>query len=263
MIPADFGDFNTRALKIHFVVQGCCSDFFNYFLKTKNYSLIMYQLLSRSPLFSGLTEEEIKKIFSRIVYQVRSYAKGELIASAGDEGRSLQIVFKGNTKGEMIDYSGRVLKIEDIPPPRPLAVAFLFGQNNRFPVTVSATEYTELIVIPRQSVVTLMQTSEVFLTNFLNAVSNRAQFISGKLRFLSFKTLKGKLAHYLMELDRNQQQNGKINIPRSQEELAELFGVARPSLSRTLRELHHRGIIDANGRTVTIINREALLEDSE
>jgi len=223
----------------------------------------MYQLLAKSPLFEGLKEDEIKSLFSSIVYQVRSYAKGEIIASGGEECRSLQIVSKGNVKGEMIDYSGRVLKIEDIPPPRPLAVAFLFGKNNRFPVTVSATEYTELIVIPRKSVVTLMQGSEVFLTNFLNAVSNRAQFISGKLRFLSFKTLKGKLAHYLMELDSNQEQNGKIIINKSQEELADLFGVARPSLSRTLRELHHRGIIEASGRKVTIIDRRALLEDSE
>jgi CRP-like cAMP-binding protein len=159
----------------------------------------------------------------------------------------------------MIDYSGRVLKIEDIPPPRPLAVAFLFGKNNRFPVTISATEYTELIVLPRNSVVTLMQSSEKFLTNFLNAVSNRAQFISGKLRFLSFKTLKGKIAHYLMELDNLQKHNGRVVLNKSHEELAELFGVARPSLSRALRELHHQGIIEARGRNVRIINLEALL----
>jgi CRP-like cAMP-binding protein len=80
---------------------------------------------------------------------------------------------------------------------------------------------------------------------------------------LSFKTLKGKLAHYLMDLDRHQKQTGEILIPRTQEELAELFGVARPSLSRTLRELHHQGIIEANGRKVTIIDRNALLEGSE
>lgn len=219
----------------------------------------MYQLLTKSPLFAGIKEDEIKKLFSRIVYQVRSYAKGEIIASGGEECRSLQIVFTGNVKGEMIDYSGRVLKIEDIPPPRPLAVAFLFGKNNRFPVTISATEYTELIVLPRNSVVTLMQSSEKFLTNFLNAVSNRAQFISGKLRFLSFKTLKGKIAHYLMELDNLQKHNGRVVLNKSHEELAELFGVARPSLSRALRELHHQGIIEASGRNVRIINLEALL----
>jgi CRP-like cAMP-binding protein len=140
-----------------------------------------------------------------------------------------------------------------------LAVAFLFGKNNRYPVTISATEKTELIVLPKHSVVSLMQISEIFLTNFLNAVSNRAQFISGKLRFLSFKTLKGKFAHYLLELDRLQNNNGKIILTHTQEEMAELFGVARPSLSRTLRDLYHQGVIEANRRNIRIIDRKALL----
>ncbi len=223
----------------------------------------MEELLLKSQLFSGLNEMQIRELFTKIVFQTRSYAKGEVVVSGGDECRSLQIVLKGSMKGEMIDYSGRVLKIEDILAPRPLAVAFLFGKNNRYPVTVTANAYSELLVLPKSSVVILMQLSEVFLTNFLNAVSNRAQFISGKLRFLSFKTLKGKLAHYLMELDRqqNQDQEGIIVLTRTQEELAELFGVARPSLSRTLRELHHQGIIEADGRLVRILDRNALLHD--
>lgn len=223
----------------------------------------MEQLLVNSPLFAGLKGEEIKKLLSGIIYQVRSYARGDIIASGGDICSALQVVTNGNVKGEMIDYSGRVLKIEDISAPRPLAVAFLFGKNNRYPVTISATEYTELLVLPKKSVVSLMQTSEVFLTNFLNAVSSRAQFISGKLRFLSFKTLKGKLAHYLMELDVQQKQNGNVVLNKTQEELAELFGVARPSLSRTLRDLHNQGIILAHGRNVQILNKNALFSETE
>lgn len=222
----------------------------------------MEAILSKSPLFVGLKEGQIKDLLSGVVFQTRAYERGNLIASGGDECRSLMVVLKGSVKGEMIDYSGRVLKIEDIPAPRPLAVAFLFGKNNRYPVTISANESTELLIIPKQSVVSLMQASEVFLTNFLNAVSNRAQFISGKLRFLSFKTLKGKLAHYLMELDLQQNQNGAIHLMRTQEELAGLFGVARPSLSRTLRDLHYQGLIDANGREIKILDREGLLDDA-
>jgi CRP-like cAMP-binding protein len=222
----------------------------------------MEKILSGSPLFFGLNEGQIQRMLSQIVFQVKSFDKGDLIASGGDECRSLQIVIKGNVKGEMIDYSGRVLKIEDIPAPRPLAVAFLFGKNNDYPVTISATEKTELFVLPKHSVVSLMQISEIFLTNFLNAISNRAQFISGKLRFLSFKTLKGKLAHYLLELDCRQNNNGKIILNHTQEEMAELFGVARPSLSRTLRVLHHQGVIEANSRNIKIIDRKALLENT-
>ncbi|MFW5754573.1 MAG: Crp/Fnr family transcriptional regulator [Marinilabiliaceae bacterium] len=221
----------------------------------------MYNTLARSPLFSGLNEGQVQDLFTKVVYQVRSYAKGDVIATGGEECRVLQIVLQGSVKGEMIDYSGRVLKIEDIGVPRPLAIAFLFGENNRCPVTISANEYTELLVLSKISVVTLMQSSEVFLTNFLNAVSNRAQFISSKLRFLSFKTIRGKLAHFLLELDRRQNANGEIVLDKTQEELADLFGVARPSLSRSLRELHHEGVIDAKKQRVVIVDRERLMAE--
>jgi len=221
----------------------------------------MFNTLASSPLFSGLSEAQVQDLFTKVVYHVRSYAKGDVIATGGEECRVLQIVLQGSVKGEMIDYSGRVLKIEDIGPPRPLAIAFLFGENNRCPVTISANEYTELVVLSKTSVVTLMQNSEVFLTNFLNAVSNRAQFISSKLRFLSFKTIRGKLAHFLLELDRKQKGNGEILLDKTQEELADLFGVARPSLSRSLRELHHEGSIDAQKQRVIIVDRERLMAE--
>ena len=221
----------------------------------------MYHTLANSPLFSGLSETRIQELFTKVVYQIHSYAKGDLIAIGGEECRVLQIVLKGSVKGEMIDYSGRVLKIEDIKAPRPLAIAFLFGENNRCPVTISANEYTELLVLSKTSVVSLMQSSEAFLTNFLNAVSNRAQFISSKLRFLSFKTIRGKLAHYLMELDRQQNGNGEIILSKTQEELADLFGVARPSLSRSLRELHHEGLISVMKRKLVIQDRQGMLRE--
>lgn len=49
----------------------------------------------------------------------------------------------------MIDYSGRLIKVEDIAAPRALAPLFLFGEENRFPVEVTANEPTEVIEIPQ------------------------------------------------------------------------------------------------------------------
>jgi len=39
------------------------------------------------------------------------------------------LVIDGKTKGEMIDYSGRIIKIEDIPAPGALAPGFIFGKR--------------------------------------------------------------------------------------------------------------------------------------
>ncbi len=219
----------------------------------------MMDILASSPLFIGHKMEDLPALIAMTDYQLKRFKSGEVVANEGELCRSLLIVITGKVKGEMIDFSGRVLKIEDIAPPRPLATAFLFGKKNRFPVTITATEITEILVFPKASVLLLMQNSEVFLTNFLNAVCNRAQFISDKLRFLSFKSLKSKVGNYLLELQKDQQKGLEIELRHTHAELADLFGVARPSLSRTLRDLHRQGVIQADGKQVRILEKEALM----
>lgn len=54
------------------------------------------------------------------------------------------ILLKGSVRGEMIDYSGRLIKVEDIIAPRAIAPLFLFGADNRYPVEVTANEATEV-----------------------------------------------------------------------------------------------------------------------
>jgi CRP/FNR family transcriptional regulator, dissimilatory nitrate respiration regulator len=170
------------------------------------------KILIQSTLFRNIEEEELYALLEKVHYQVKSYSTGDVVVYSGDECNELQIVLEGSVRGEMMDMAGRVLKIEDIGVSRPLAVAFLFGQNNRYPVTVTANDQVKLLVFPRESVLKMMQLNVSFLTNFMNDVSNRAQFISGKLKFLSFQSLKGKLAHYLLEQD--QHGRGKLFFPR-------------------------------------------------
>ena len=50
----------------------------------------------------------------------------------------LVILTKGSVRGEMIDYSGRLIKVEDITAPRAIAPLFLFGEQNRYPVEVTS-----------------------------------------------------------------------------------------------------------------------------
>lgn len=209
------------------------------------------------PLFRGLSVEQIDAALKQVGYRFKSYSKGQLVVQGGEECRTLYIVVEGCVKGEMNDYSGKTIKIEDIEAPRPLAVAFLFGRDNKFPVNIVANNEVVLLAIPRENVLQLMQNNRVVLLNYLNVVSNRAQFLSDKLRFLSFRSLRGKVAHYLMQLS-----GGKaieVVMPKSQEELAEMFGVARPSLGRTIRDMHNEGLIKASAKYIQIVDREGLL----
>ncbi|MDF1574715.1 MAG: Crp/Fnr family transcriptional regulator [Bacteroidales bacterium] len=211
------------------------------------------ELLVECKLFRGMNKGEISEVLSGHPGRIRHYSRGTLIAQAGDEVRSLKIILRGSVKGEMVDFTGKVIRIEDILPPRPLAPAFLFGSRNRYPVHISSAEDTLILSIPRELFLIMLQRSGKMLVNFMDIISSRGQFLSSKIKFLSFTTIKGKLAQYLLDLSR-QSGSGTFMLPNSQSQLSGLFGVARPSIGRALGELNQKGIIRTVGKKVVILD---------
>lgn len=218
--------------------------------------MIQAEILCQSPIFRGISPEDLKALFSQIHFQVKTYRKDELIAIGGEICDRLLIIQQGSVKAEMNDYSGKIIKIEDLTAPQPLATAFLFGKQNRFPVTVSATTDVEMVSIPKPEFVKLLQLNSLILNNYLNTISTRAQFLSQKLKFLSFKTIKQKIAHYLLEKAGDRLQT--VEISQSQGQLAEMFGVTRPSLARTLGEMCQEGLIETQRRSIKILDKNRM-----
>jgi CRP-like cAMP-binding protein len=164
----------------------------------------------------------------------------------------------GSVNTEMVEFSGKVIKMEDIVAPEALASAFIFGKNNRFPVNIVANENTVILYIPRFDFLKLMQTDLKILQNYLDNVSSRAQFLSDKIKFLSFKTIKGKIAQYILKLAGPDRDVIEFSMP--QHALAEFFGVTRPSFARSLGEMAEEGIIQADRRQIRILDRKRLTE---
>ena len=214
-------------------------------------------ILTRCPLFTGLKEGELADILNGITFQVKTFSRGELIAHAGDELFFQHIVLEGSIKGEMVDFAGKIIKIEDIEPPRPLAPAFLFGSQNKYPVNLSANAQVRILSIPKEAFLKLMQNNALILRNFVNNVSSRGQFLTNKIKYLSFTTIKGKLAQYLLDLSARLQSD-QVVMPLSQSQLSELFGVARPSVGRAIGELNQEEIIKTEGKQVEILDKSRL-----
>jgi CRP/FNR family transcriptional regulator, dissimilatory nitrate respiration regulator len=215
-----------------------------------------YSLLSRAPLFRGLSPNEIEDILSSVPYHIKKFKTGSMISQSGEPVNSLMIVINGVVKGEMVDFTGRVIKIEDIPAPGALASAFMFGNKNRFPVNVVAISDTELLIIDKPLFLKLLMSQDKILVNFLDMISNRSQFLSEKIKFLNFKTIKAKLAQYILQ--KAGKEGARVIMDMKQNELAEFFGVARPSVARAIHDMEEAGMIIASGKNIRIINKEEL-----
>jgi CRP-like cAMP-binding protein len=218
----------------------------------------MFDILKNSPIFAGLSEEEMEAIFSRTHHFTKTFEVGEIAAFSGEPVNFLMIVLEGSVKGEMVDYSGKTIKIDDIRAPNPLASAFIFGRQNKFPVNVMANEKTKLLYIPKSDFMKMLQADIRIMQNFLSVISGHTQILANKLKFLSFKTIKGKIAQYILSLagpDRDM-----VELPLTQNDLAEQFGVARPSLARALGEMAEEGMISVDRKVVKILDKKRLRE---
>jgi len=202
------------------------------------------------------SREGVSEIECTIEHKLKSYNSGEYIALQGDRIEYLYILSVGKVKTEIVSDSGLTVSVEEIQAPYPLAAAFLFADNNRFPVDVIAMKDCEVILVSKECVEKQITVSHDFLRGFMAFIANRVQFLSERLKIFSQKNIKSKIAYYILQREKN----GMFDLGRSIASLSEYFGVERPSLSRALSEMNAAGIIEFAAGKGKILNPNAIKE---
>lgn len=141
----------------------------------------MEEILKNCLIFKELTLEEIKEILREIKYDRKKYKNGGNIAFRGDKVEGLNILLKGSVITEMLTKDGNVKKIEDLVEADILASAFIFGDNNTYPVDLIANGDVEILYINKNNFLKLLSLKDKILENFLNEISNKTQLLSNKI----------------------------------------------------------------------------------
>ena len=217
------------------------------------------EILSKAELFKGLSTQEILRLFRDIPVNPKNHGKGSILAFRGDDYSRLLFLIKGKVSAEIDDASGKTLRVETIEAPAPLAAGILFAEEAALPVTILAATEVTTITLSKKNLLETLQKNEALLNNFLEDVGNKIVFLADKMALFRFKTLRQKFCCYLLSLE-DRQKNQSIRLPYTKEVLSELFGVARPSLSRVFLELEQEGLITQEGRLVHLLNMEELRE---
>ena len=205
-----------------------------------------------------MSVSELTEIFSELNISEVGFAKETLLALQDEPCNRLIILLEGSVKTEMTDHSGRVIRVEDVFAPNPLAILFLFGHNNRFPVQVTAREDVTALVIPKQAVLNMLVLNQTLLKNYLDISAEFAIRLSRKLHFMSFRTIRQKLAMYIIELSK-EAHSDTVTLDKTKSAIAEYFGVSRPSLERELTAMQRDGLLNAENRKIEIKNRNELI----
>ena len=207
------------------------------------------------PLCNSIPKKDRDDFLRDVRYSIKRYRKGDMLVAQGAVYEMLYIVIKGEVITEMSDEKGDFMKVELIKAPNPLATGFLFATNNVSPVTALAKTDCMVILIPKENVYLLMSNYPDFMKAFLSYISNKVAFLSEKLRLASLRSIRAKLAYYLLKESKGEQQ---FQLKTSKEDLSRLFGVSRPAMVNVMMQMADEGLIEVDRRKITIKDRMAL-----
>ncbi|MDR2036932.1 MAG: Crp/Fnr family transcriptional regulator [Bacteroidales bacterium] len=205
-------------------------------------------VLLKNPVFRNITASRLESFMDRTSSAIRSYPAGDFIAMQDTPYHSLYFLCKGKVRTRMVNDVGKQITIEEMEAPRLLAPAFIYASENRFPVNVQTLTECEVWVVNKDDFTQLMHEEPVIMENFLRIISDRSLFLSKKLNAFALQDLKGRLAAYLLENP----------DARNQQEIADILGVARPSLARIISELSDEGMIFVEKRKIKVLDHEQL-----
>lgn len=204
--------------------------------------VILEELLKYS-IFSGCKLKSLEKIFSELDYTIKTIEKDTTVFFKDEKIDGLSLILKGELTAEMLKENGDIQKIEKLSKGDIIASAFIFGENNYIPVDLLCIGKCEILFIDRKNLLKIFKQDENILLNFLNDISNKTQFLSKKVwKNFTMKTIREKLLNYIDE--NNNREESTVIFKHSIKELAELFNVSRPSLSRVLSELIDEKILE-------------------
>lgn len=213
------------------------------------------QSIFQCPLCNSIPAERHGEFLSDVNYSVIRYVKGDILVNQDSRYDRLFIVIKGEVKTEMVDEKGDFMRVETIKAPNPIATGFLFATNNISPVTAIAKTDVVVVAIGKENIYFLMQKYPEFMKAFLSYISNKLAFLAEKLRLASLRTIKAKLAYYILKESKGKD---KFQLKMSREEISHLLGVSRPAMINVMTQMVNEGYVEVDKRKITIKERRAL-----
>lgn len=209
--------------------------------------------IKKSHLFKDFTDADIIELFNVITVKAEKYDKEEIIYTEEDVCNSLCLIIEGKVEIQKIDPTGKVLTVAVFSEGDEFGENLIFSDITNFPMTVVSKTASKILSIPKESVVKLCQMRSEFLYEYLRTISNKALMLSRRIKDVTLKTIRQKIAEYIIE-EYKKQKKPDVYINISKKEWADKLGVQRPSLSRELIKMKEEGIIDYGRDIVKIID---------
>lgn len=229
--------------------------------------------LAATPLFRGLKHEFFEPFC--LMTSIRLVWKGEILIHEGDLCGYVGIVAEGQLAMQRYTGSGDAYTLGLLGPGDIIGTDMVFGTDHVCPMTIEAVANSKVITLSNDLLKRMMQASQGVEMNFIQVLSDRIRIQNKRISLLSQKSLRQKIAFYLLDLDSEERRRSaqgtvssrrpagpvQVRLPASKEVVSRLLAMPRPSFSRELINMKKDGLIRVSGRSIQITSPDRLERD--
>jgi CRP/FNR family transcriptional regulator, dissimilatory nitrate respiration regulator len=227
-------------------------------------------------IFSELSIEDLEEIsrFSRF----KKYSKGDIIFFDTEPYLGFCVVIEGMVKIYKISKDGREHIIHLVDKFNTCAEVPLFENSGaildkdfRYPANAMAMEEgTEIMLVPARKFIELITCNPPLAMKMIAGFAKRLRHLNHHIESITLKDVSKRVAEFILnEYNANQKSPRRekspansIRLKISKYDLASYLGTILETLSRTFKKLQDEGIIEVQGRVITIKDLPRLKQTS-
>ena len=211
--------------------------------------------LKKINLFKSMSQEEMMQLAQKVVE--KSFRKKETIYLPGQPGNHVYLLKKGVVKISRITNDGRELTLALLKPGEIFGELEAMGEGNR---DGQAEAHSDVLIcaLNKNDLMNMLKMKPDLGIRLSKLIGFRRHTIENRLENLVFRAIPEKLAALLLELSEQFGEESlegiKINLSLTHQDLANLIGATRPTVSETLIDFKNKGLIDVKGKSILIPN---------
>lgn len=217
-----------------------------------------FDFLSKTVLFKGCTDEEIKHMLICLKNKIKKFDKDEYIYNVGEIVTDVCLILSGSVQIENVDVVGNKSILGVVRQGDIFAESYACIPNQPILVDVKTCEATEILFINVPAL--FMESNSCghgakLIQNLLRVSSRKNINLSMRIFHSASKTIRGRLISYFSEQVSVQGTNN-IKIPLDRQQLADYLGVERTALSKELGKMRDDGLLTFHKNEFHVVTGE-------
>jgi CRP/FNR family cyclic AMP-dependent transcriptional regulator len=192
-----------------------------------------------------------------------TYPEGAVLFVEGQEPRGAFMLCSGQVKLTMTSYGGKSIIVKVVKPGEIVGLDAVL-HSRPYEVTAETLQNSQLNFIRRDDLLHFLQEHGDATLRAAEHVSSNCHLAYQQIRSIGLSaSAREKVAHVLLEWALAGEQTPKglrAKVSLSHEEIAQIVGCTRETVTRTLSDLRKKKIAELKGSTLYVYNKQQLSE---